>query len=208
MLKLYYSPGTCSLASHIALEETGAAYEAVRIDTKAGDQHRPDYLEINPKRRVPALATDRGVLTESPAILAWIAESFPDAQLAPIGDSFAFARMQAFNVYLTSSVHVTFAHAFRSARYADDDAAQAAMKAKVPQALDEQFALIETQLADGRPFVHGETYTVSDPYLFVFSGWLQNRGYGSPDKFPNVRRHWQAIGERPAVKRVLAREAA
>jgi glutathione S-transferase len=83
MLKLFHAWGSCSLASAIALEEAGAPHELVIMDTKAGDQRKPDYLAINPKARVPALATDRGVLTETPAILAWIAQAWPAAQLAP-----------------------------------------------------------------------------------------------------------------------------
>ena len=84
MLKLYYAPGTCALASHIALEEAGASYEAIRLNFKSEDQKKPGYLKINPKARVPALVTDRGVLTETPALLVYIAQSFPAARLAPL----------------------------------------------------------------------------------------------------------------------------
>ena len=97
MLKLFYAPGSCALASHIALEEAGAKYGAVRVDLRAKDQRKPEYLAINPKGRVPALVTDKGVLTENPAILAFVAQSFPEARLAPLDDAFAFARVQAFN---------------------------------------------------------------------------------------------------------------
>ena len=91
MLKLFYAPGSCALASHVALEEVGAEYEAVRVDLRANDQRKPEYLAINPKGRVPALVTDKGVLTENPAILAFVAQSFPEARLAPLDDAFAFA---------------------------------------------------------------------------------------------------------------------
>ena len=105
MFKLYYAPGTCALASHIALEEAGASYTAERLDFKNNQQTSPQYLAINPKGRVPALVTDRGTLTETPAILAFIAQSFPQAKLVP-DDPFAFAQAQAFNSYLCSTVHV------------------------------------------------------------------------------------------------------
>ena len=131
MLKLFYSPGACSLASHIALEEAGADYEAVRVDLKAGEQNKPEYRKLNPKGRVPALATDRGVLTESPVILGYIAQTHPAAKLAPNDDSFAFGDMQAFNMFLATSVHVAFAHAFRPERYVKGEAGVAAAKAKV-----------------------------------------------------------------------------
>ena len=87
MLTLFYATNTCSLASHIALEDSGAAYEAKRLDFDAGDQRKPEFLKINPKGRVPALATEFGILTETPAILAFIAQSNPQANLAPVNDT-------------------------------------------------------------------------------------------------------------------------
>ena len=93
MFKLYYAPGTCALASHIALEEAGADYTAERLDFKANQQQSPYYLKINPKGRVPALVTDQGVLTETPAILAYIAQRFPTSKLAPdIASAIAWVR--------------------------------------------------------------------------------------------------------------------
>src|SRR4051812_17808361 len=116
MLKLFDAPHTCALASHIALEEAGAEYETVRIDFSANEQRQPEYLAINPKGRVPSLVTDNGVLTETPAILAFVAHRFPNARLAPVDDPFAFARVQAFNSYLCSTVHVAHAHRMRGYR--------------------------------------------------------------------------------------------
>ena len=106
MIKLFYAPHTCALASHIALEEAGAAYTTVRVDFASNGQRQPEYLAVNPKGRVPALVTDSGTLTETPAILAFIAQSFPKAGLAPFDDPFAFAQVQAFNSYLCSTAHV------------------------------------------------------------------------------------------------------
>src|SRR4029450_5712654 len=106
MFKLYTAPGTCALASHIALEEAGAAYTAERLDFKKSQETTPQNHAVNPKGRVPALVTDRGTLTETPAILAFIASSFPNAKLVP-DDSFAFAQAQSFNSYLCSTVHIT-----------------------------------------------------------------------------------------------------
>src|ERR1700736_1007088 len=119
MFRLYYAPGTCALASHIALEEAGAGYTTERLDFKANQQNSPEYLAINPKGRVPSLVTDRGVLTETPAMLAFIAQSFPQAKLAPLDDPFAFAQVQAFNSYLCATVHVAHAHKGRGYRWAD-----------------------------------------------------------------------------------------
>jgi len=206
MLKLFYSPGACSLASHIALEEAGADYEAVRVDLKAGEQNKPEYRKLNPKGRVPALATDRGVLTESPVILGYIAQTHPAAKLAPNDDSFAFGDMQAFNMFLATSVHVAFAHAFRPERYVKGEAGVAAAKAKVPEALDEYFEQVEARLSDGRPFVHGDAYTVSDPYLLVFTRWFERDGLGRPDRFPRTLEYRRRIEAREATRKVLADE--
>jgi len=206
MLKLYYAPNACSLASHIALAEAGAEFEAVRVDTKAGEQRQPAYLAINPKGRVPALVTPRGTLTESVVILGWVAQTYPDAHLKPDGDFFAFSEMQSFNLYLASTIHVTFAHLFRTARWADSQSAVAEIQAKVPSSLKEQWKLIEDRFADGRPWVCGQRYTVADPYLYVFARWLERDGAGGSAAMPLTRAHRARVQERAAVKAVLAAE--
>lgn len=205
MLKLFYSPGACSTATHIALEEAGAEYELHLVKLGEQQQRTPEFLKLNPKGRVPALATDRGMLTENPAILAWIAQTWPEAKLAPLDDPFAFAQMQAFNAFLCATVHPTFAHIFRPQRYADDEASHAAMRAKAPSVLDEHFALIESKLADGREWVNRD-YSVSDPYLYIFSRWFQRDGMGTPGRFPKVRAHLERMQARPAVARALEQE--
>src|SRR5882724_12626921 len=206
MLKLFYSPGSCAVASHIALEEAGAEYEAVRLDFGANEQRKPEYLAINPKGRVPALATDRGILTETPAILAFIAQNFPQARLAPLDDAFAFGRVQAFNSYLCATVHVAHAHRIRGYRWvdADDAAAIAAMQRKVPLSVGECFDLIEREMFVG-PWVMGATYTICDPYLYTVAQWLEADGV-DPARYPKVRDHRQRMAERPAVKAALAAE--
>ncbi|WP_164924221.1 glutathione S-transferase family protein [Sinorhizobium fredii] len=201
MLKLFYTPGSCSLASHIALEEAGAAYEAHRVDFSKAEQTKPEYLAINPKGRVPALATDRGTLTETPAILVYIAQTFPGARLAPIDDPFEFARLQSFLSYLCSTVHVAHAHGRRGARWADDPAAHEAMKAKVSKNMADCFAMIEGTMFAG-PFVMGENYSIADPYLFTIASWLEGDGV-DPAQFPKILGHRNRMTERPAVAKVL-----
>jgi glutathione S-transferase len=208
MIRLYYAPGACSLAPHIALEEAGAAFEAVRLDFRQGEQRGEAYREINPKARVPALATDRGVLTECLAILAWIARTWPEARLAPLEDAWAMAQVHSFNSFLASSVHVAWAHISRPGRYADGEAAAEAMRAKAPEALGGFFDLIEGRLADGRPYVHGETYTISDPYLMVMTGWIRSRDMVPRARMERVLAHYELVRARPAVVRALEREAA
>jgi glutathione S-transferase len=206
MLKLYYARNSCALASHIALEETGAPYEAVRIDFGSAQQRGPEYLKINPKGRVPSLQTERGILTETPAILAFIAQRFPAARLAPVDDPFAFGEVQAFNSYLCSTVHVAHAHGGRGYRWADDETSFADMKRKVPQTMRECFNLIETQMLRG-PWVCGDAYTICDPYLFTISGWLA-RDKVDIAEFPKVKTHADAMNKRPAVQNVLQAQAA
>jgi glutathione S-transferase len=204
-MKLFYSPNSCALASHIALEEAGASYEAVRVNFASNDQRKPEYLKVNPKGRVPALATDRGILTETPAILAFVAQSFPKAELAPLDDPFAFAQMQAFNSYLCATVHVAHAHRMRGYRWADDPAALEAMKRKVPQSVGECYELIEREMLKG-PWVMGERYTISDPYLYTLAQWMGGDGLDRK-RFPKVHGHFERVGARPAVRKALAAEA-
>ena len=201
MIKLYWASGTCALASHIALEESGATYETIKLNFSQGDQRKADYLKVNPKGRVPALITERGVVTETPAILAWIAQTHPQAKLAP-ADAFDFAAAQAFNSYLCSTVHPAHAHRPRAARWSDDPAAQKTMQAKVPQNMSDCFTLIENDMLKG-PWVMGAAYSICDPYLYTISGWLESDGVDIA-KFPRVHDHYKRMGERAAVKAVMA----
>jgi glutathione S-transferase len=205
MFKLYYAPGTCALASHIALEEVGADYAAERLNFKANQQNSPEYLEINPKGRVPSLVTDRGVLTETPAILAYIAQSFPQAKLAPL-DPFAFAQVQSFNNYLCATVHVAHAHKVRGYRWAVEESSFADMKRKVAENMGSCFALIERDMIKG-PWVMGEQYSICDPYLFTIGLWLEGDGVDIKT-VPKVMAHRQRMSERAAVLKALAREQA
>lgn len=201
MLRFFYAPKTCALASHIALEEAGVEYEPVRVDFAAAEQTKPAYLAVNPKGRVPALATDQGVLTETPAILAYVAQSFPARRLAPLDDAFAFARVQAFVSYLCSTVHVAHAHKLRGYRWASEQSSFDDMKRKVPESMGACFQLIEMEmLAD--PWVMGEDYTICDPYLFTVASWLESDGV-DPARFPKVQDHMRRMAARPAVRRAL-----
>ena len=206
MLTLFYAHNTCSLASHIALEESGAAFEAKRLNFAENDQRKPEYLKINPKSRVPALVTGQGILTETPAILVYIAQSFPKANLAPVNDPFRLGQIQSFNSYLCSTVHVAHAHRMRGYRWSDDESTRETMKKKVPQNVGECFDLIEREYFKG-PWVMGADYTIADPYLFTLARWLEADSV-DPTRFPKVLDHRNRMAERPAVKKVLAREAA
>ncbi|HEY0236753.1 MAG TPA: glutathione S-transferase N-terminal domain-containing protein [Afipia sp.] len=206
MMKLYYAPGSCALAPHIALEEAGAEFETHRVNFKEQEQSSPAYLAVNPKGRVPSLATDRGVLTEVPAILAFVAQNFPEAKLAPLDDAYAFAQVQAFNSYICSTVHIAHAHKMRGARWANEETSLEDMRRKVPETMGACFHLIESKMLRG-PWVTGEAYSICDPYLFMVTRWMEGDGLRMAD-FPKIEDHFRRMSERPAVKRALAVQAA
>jgi len=206
MLDFYYAPDTCALASHIALEDADADFRLHRIDFGKGEQQSPDYLAVNPKGRVPALVTERGILTETPAMLAYVAQSYPAAGLAPLDDPFAFAQLQAFNSYLCSTLHVAHAHRMRGHRWVDEPEAIAAMQRKVPEAVGACWAYIEEQAFAG-PFVMGAHYTVADPYLFTLAQWMEGDGV-DPSHFPKLSAHRDMMGRRPTVQKALRAEQA
>jgi glutathione S-transferase len=202
----FYAPKACSFASHLALEHAGASYEAHRLNFSKNEQRDDKYLAMNPKGRVPALMTDQGLLTENIAILAYIAQSYPEAKLAPVNDPFQFARVQAFNSYLSSTVHVAHAHNYRGYRWveADDTHSIEAMKAKVPSTMSECFELIESTMVEG-PWVMGENYTICDMYLFTICQWLEGDKVDI-NQFPKVANLFQSMNEDEVVKRVKAKE--
>ena len=208
MITLYYARGTCALASHLALEYAGAAYQTVRVDFAKKEQRSPEYLRLNPKGRVPALLTERGVLTETPALLQFISQSFPQARLAPLDDPFGLARANEFNSYLCSTVHIAHAHRMRGYRWVDENDTQAiqAMQKKVPQSVGECFELIDRELFKG-PWVLGEQFSVCDMYLFTLAQWMEGDGL-DPSRYPKVADHRRRMMADPVVIKVLAAQAA
>lgn len=202
-LKLYYAAGACSLASHICLEEAGAKFELARVDLAHGQQNDPDYLRLNPKGRVPLLATEQGTLTESGAILGWIAAAFPEARLSP-QDPWGRAQVESFNSYIGTSLHAgAFASLFRPARFSNDPSHHAAIKARGLASVQEHFAVIEAGLAPD-VWVHGD-YSTSDPYLLVMARWFVRAGQGLSG-YPKLRALTERCLARPAVQRAFAAE--
>jgi len=200
MLTLYYANGTAALAPHIVLEEAKADYKAQLIDFSKMEQQSPEYLATNPKGRVPTLKTPQGLLTETPAILAYIAQTHPNANLAPT-DPFEFATAQAFNIYLAATVHVAHAHKLRGHRWSDDPDAHKSMTAKVTHNMAECARMIEAHYFKG-PWVLGNTYSICDPYLFTVSQWMTADGVNL-DEFPIIKEHSEAMKKRAAVQRVM-----
>jgi glutathione S-transferase len=205
-LKLFYSPGACSLAPHIALEEAGADFEAVRLNFAEAEQRKPEYLAINPKGRVPALVERDWVLTENPAILAYIARRHPGAGLWP-HDARDEARCLEWLAWIASTIHPAYAHVRRPERYVEDDAAKAAVVAKGRETCRDLWTAVDRRLGPG-PWAVGERFSVADPYLFVFWTWGggQTLGFDMARDFPNWTAHARRMGERPAVRNALERE--
>lgn len=200
MLKLYISPGACALASHIALEEAGADYETEVIDLKTGQQRTPEYLAVNPAGVTPALQTEKGVITQNAAILAFVAQTHPDRKLAPIDDPHAFAAFNAFNGFLGSSLHPAIGKVLFSRPPLDADAKAQA----VEQALA-KYQLVEDHWLQG-PWLFGEGFTLADGYLAVFTRWARQFRLLDPAGFPGLNDHLDRVQARPAVARVIAAE--
>ena len=207
MLHFYYAPRCCALASHIVLEEVGAEYERTRLDFKKQEQRSPAYLAINPKARVPALVTSHGVLTETPAMLVYLAQLYPAAKLIPFDDQWAFAQVQSFNAYLCATVHVAEAHWQRGNRWVDPDDAHAiaALKRKVPTSVFDAFELVERNLTG--EWVMGDTFTICDPYLFTLAQWMEFYGV-NVSGLPRVIAHRSRVGARAATQRAIVEETA
>lgn len=200
-LTLHYAAGTCAQAVLIALYEADAQFTLKTLSFADHEQRSPEYLAINPKARVPALLTERGVLTEVPALLLYVAQTYPQAALAPLDNAFALAQMQDFNAYLASTVHVAHAHRMRASRWADDEAAQAAMRAKVQQNMYECFSIIETHYLGDKPWVMGEQFTVADGYLYILASWLKGDGVDIAN-FPRVAAHSERMRTRASVQKL------
>lgn len=204
MLTLYSSPGACSLASHIALRDAGAAFELARVDFKSSQQRGPDYLAINPKGRVPALVTDHGVLTETPAILGYVAATHPEAGLLP-ADPWTRARMDSLVAFLCATLHVAHAHKFRGSRWADDPSSHEDMRRKTPETVGAAFRHVEDECLGDGPWAMGDGYSLADPYLYTVARWMEGDSL-DPADFPKVAAHRARMESRAPVRAALEAE--
>ncbi|MDB5875442.1 MAG: glutathione S-transferase [Ramlibacter sp.] len=208
-LTLYYSPKACSLASHIALEDSGLPYEAVSVDIRAQENTSPAYLKINPAGAVPALAVDGAVVTESHAILAYIADLAPESGLIPRPGTLARARAHEWMNWISGTVHVTYRSIFRPQVYAGDDpVAAAAVREHAKKKLAKVLLEVETRLGNA-PYALGAQFSVVDAYLFVFYTWsFDDRIQAELPERPRYAALAERVLARPAVRKVLARERA
>lgn len=202
-MKLYYAPGTISIAVAIALEEAGLSYEAVKVDFATAEQTKTPYLELNPKGRVPSLELEGGqVLTETGALLDYIAALKPAAALVPAQPEVA-AHARGVMYYLASTMHVAHAHKMRGTRWADRPESHADMTAKVPQTMAACAAYVEENalMCD---FVAGDSLSLADPYLYIVCNWLEGDGVPLAN-YPQIAAFMQRMAERPSVKAMRER---
>ncbi|WAP67668.1 glutathione S-transferase family protein [Jiella pelagia] len=207
-MKFFYAPGACSLASHIALEEAEADFEAVRIDTAKGEQKTADYLKINPKGRVPALVDGNFIVTENPAILRYVAVTHPDKELWP-AEPWGEARCAEWLAFLSSGVHPSYAHIRRAERYATTEEGRRDVVETGRRATREIYQMVEEKLSAIRNgWAAGDGYSVADPYLLVFWTWGAGSvlGYDMEGDFPNWTAHAGRVLARPATAAVFERE--
>ena len=202
---LYSVPGSCAFASHTALECAGANYE-VRLAPRENNRTAESFLEVNPKGRVPALITEHGVLTETPAILGYIAQIYPEANLAPKADAWLTARLQSFCAYLCATVHVAHAHRHRGYRWANEESSFQDMRDKVPGNMKQCFELIQEDLLAG-PWVLGERFSIADIYLLAIARWLEADDVDTSG-LVQILDHRQRMLDLPAVQRAVAAEKA
>lgn len=208
MYRLYYSPGACSLAPHIVLEELGVAYEPQRLHVNEGENRRPAYLAVNPRGRVPALvyADDRPALTEAMAIMVFLAQRHPEAGLLPTGPE-AFVRALEWMGWLGSTMHQAGVRTvFRPERFTTDAAGAPAIAEQGRQQIRAGYDDIETRL-QGQPWALGDRFSAVDAYLLVFYRWGNRCGLPMREAFPVYAAMMDRVRDRPAVQRVLAREA-
>jgi glutathione S-transferase len=203
VLTLYFSPGACSLVSHIALEEAGADYEARRLDFSKGEQHSDDFLKVNPHGRVPALVTDFGTITENVAILNWIADDYRSDGSVPVDDAYARAQANQLLGWFGSTVHPAFAQLFRPGRFSPDDTIHAAIKEGGRAALTSHFNELDDLCGAG--WLAGDAFTAADSYAAVFYRWA-TRAKFDMSVYPRWSSLVGRVVERPAALRALHQE--
>ncbi|WP_299609096.1 glutathione S-transferase family protein [uncultured Tateyamaria sp.] len=199
-MKLYYSTGTISIAVAIALEEAGLPYDAHKLNFAAGEQQSEDYAAINPKGRVPALDVGGTILTETGALLDYIATQAP--HLMPANPIEA-AKARSVMYYLASTMHVNHAHKMRGPRWADQESSWQDMTAKVPETMTASAQFVETECLTG-PYILGDTFTLADAYLFMVCTWLPGDDVDLAP-FPKIRTFMDAMEARPSVQAVRAK---
>lgn len=206
-LTLYYSPKACSLAAHIALEESGLPYEAVDVNIRVGKNRSEQYLALNPSGTVPALRIDEAVLTESQAILTFVADLVPGRELLPRPGTLERARAHQWMNLISSSLHVGYRAIFRPQAYAgNDESGMRAVRERGHAIVADVTRTVEQRL-DATGYALGRQFSVVDAYLFVFFLWgFDDRLATGLPKYPRWKALAELVWQREAVRKVVARE--
>jgi glutathione S-transferase len=202
-MKLYYSPGACSLASHIALEELGQPYELQKVSLADGEQRKPEYLKLNPRGKVPTLVVDGKVLTENVGILTYLAGGNPKAGLWP-KETWDQAKMVSSMAWISNTVHPAYGRYLRAERFTTDPNGVEGVKASARAAFEGALKEIDG-LLEGRKWCIGNRYSVIDGYLLVFYRW-GNRAKMDVRSMKNYTDLMERVMARPAVKKAMADE--
>jgi glutathione S-transferase len=204
-MKLYFSEGACSMASHIALNEAGVSYTPVSMSFDKGDFSKPEFLALNPMGAVPVLELDDGqALTEGVAIMQYVASLNPEAGLAPKTGTPEHYHFLKWMNFIATELHKGFSPLFYTSRITKNEEAQQDIRHFTLQALDECFEVVDHQLAK-TPYLCGQTFTVADGYLFTVMSWAQ---WTKVDysRHKNLAAHIARIAERPAVLKTIQLE--
>ena len=204
-IALYYSPGSCSLSVHIALNEIGEAFELRKFATSEKANYSPEYLAVNPKGRIPSLLIDGFVLTEVPAILTYVGRRFPQAGLYSAGPSEAEARCLELLGWSSNTVHVAFAQLFRPERFVLREESYPPVKESGQANFGKCLGEIEARLQKNE-YAVGDRFTVVDPFWLVFFRWGARSGYDMRGKYPAYTAWAERMCSRPSVQRALAVE--
>jgi glutathione S-transferase len=198
-MKLYYSPGACSLSPHIVSRELGIPLELKKVNTKDKTvEGGGDYLQVNGRGYVPALVLDNGeTLTEGPAIVQYLADQKPDAGLAPRAGTFERYRLQEWLNFLTSEIHKGFSPLFKPNTPEE-------YKKISKDNLAARFDWLDKQLA-GKDYLMGKTFTVADAYAFVLLNWGKFHAIDLA-RWPNIAAYHKRVGARPKVQEALQAE--
>jgi glutathione S-transferase len=202
-MKLYYAPGACSIGIHVLLEEIGKPYELAKLDFQQGEQRKPEFLEINPKGKVPTLVRDDGsVLTEFPAVAWWLALSNPEKNLLP-GDAEGQARALEALDHVVGTIHGQgFGRMFRPMAFTPNEADHEQVKARGREIFEGGLKLVDGALA-GKDYLLGSSFSIADAALFYVEFWAGRMGVGLP---PNCAAHFERMKSRPAVRRAMEQE--
>lgn len=199
-MKLYYTPGACSMATHILLREAGIPFDLVKVDIRNKTaESGEDWMALNPKGYVPALKLDDGyVLTENVVLHGYVASRNPDAKLIPAPGATERLKLDELAVYITTEIHKNYSPLFDPTL---SDETKDAFRKKIVA----RYGLIEKRLSDGRPFLTGQAFQTVDAYLFTVTNWAKNAGVDLSG-LPHVQAFQARVASRPAVQATLAAE--